>query len=302
VERAIGFVLQACEGLAAAHAEGVIHRDLKPENLFLCAQPDGTELVKILDFGIARSLVAPSSLTLSGEGMGSPGYMSPEQLRDASAADERSDIWSLGIVLYELLAGTAPFQAATPFDLCAHILAGKYERLERRRADLPNGLVAVVDRCLAVEPERRYQNVVELAAALAPFVSGGAQAALRIRHRLLGRDSGEVAALPRAAVDVQAPTEPAIHEGDVVLPLSLARRRRRHHVAQALAGLSLIAMLTLLSRFFGAPTSPTPALDETQSSVAKLSERVTAAAHDLLKSDARAPGSAPVEGQEGPRR
>ncbi len=309
VERALGFVLQACEGLAAAHAEGVVHRDLKPENLFLCAQPDGTEVVKILDFGIARSLAAPSSLTLSGEGMGSPGYMSPEQLRDASAADERSDIWSLGVVLYELLAGVPPFQAATPFDLCAHILAGKRERLEQQRPELPPGLVAVVDRCLEVEPERRYQSVVELASALAPFVSGGAQALARIRHRLLGRDSGEVPALPRPVVDAQAPTEPVIHEDEAVLPLplpfplSLSRSRRRHRVAQALAGLSLIAMLALLSHVFGVG-SATPRLDEAQSSVLKLSERMSAAAHDFLGTGARTPEAAPLpaQGQEGSHR
>jgi serine/threonine-protein kinase len=308
VERALDFVLQTCEGLAAAHAEGVVHRDLKPENLFLCAQPDGTELVKILDFGIARSLAAPASLTLSGEGMGSPGYMSPEQLRDASAADERSDIWSLGVVLHELLAGVPPFQAATPFDLCAHILAGQRERLERRRPELPAQLVAVVDRCLELEPERRYQSVVELAAALEPFVPGGAPALARIRHRLLGRESGEVPALPHPLVDVQAPTEPVIHEDEAALPLPpiplfLAHPRKRHRVAQALAGLSLIAMLALLSHVFGAGAA-TPRLDDAQSSVLKLSERMSAAAHDFLRTGARTPEAAPppAEGQEGPHR
>lgn len=304
-ERALSFVLQACEGLAAAHAEGVVHRDLKPENLFLCAEPDGTEVVKILDFGIARSLVAPSSLTLSGEGMGSPGYMSPEQLRDASAADERSDIWSLGVVLYELLAGVPPFQAAKPFDLCAQILAGKYRRLEALRPDLPGALVAVVARCLAVEPAHRYQSVVELALALAPFVPDGSASALRIRHRLLGSESREVPVIPRPlaaasnGVDVQAPTEPVIHEEE---PLKLARPRRRHYVAQALAGLSLLAMLGLIAHAFTA--SDVSAAPDAQTSVVRLSERMTAAAHEFLKSGTHAPEQAPLptEGQEGSHR
>jgi serine/threonine-protein kinase len=298
VERALSFVLEACEGLAAAHAEGVIHRDLKPENLFLCVQPDGTELVKILDFGIARSVSASPTLTLSGEGMGSPGYMSPEQLRDASAADERSDIWSLGVVLYELLAGKPPFQAATPFDLCAQILAGKYRRLEARRPDLPSGLVSVLERCLAVEPAERYQNVVELATALVPFVTGGTLALSRIRHRLHGAESGETA-LPRPFIDVQAPTEPA-QRGAVLIPLARARRHH-HYVAQALAGLSLIAMLALVARLFGAP-SALPHVADAQAQMLQLSERMTTAAHDFLKRGARAPDQAPADGQEGSQR
>ncbi len=293
-ERALSFVLEACEGLAAAHAEGVIHRDLKPENLFLCVQPDGTELVKILDFGIARSVSASPTLTRSGEGMGSPGYMSPEQLRDASAADERSDIWSLGVVLYELLAGASPFQAATPFDLCAQILAGKYRRLETRRADLPPGLVSVLDRCLAVEPAERYQNVVELGAALAPFVNGGALALARIRHRLHGAESGETT-LPRPFIDVQAPTEPVRHDV-VVVPLARARRHN-HYVAQALAGLSLIAMLALCARMFGGPGA-VPHVADAQAQVQQLSERMSAAAHDFWKRGTHVP----ADGQEGSQR
>jgi serine/threonine-protein kinase len=292
-ERALSFLLQACEGLAAAHAEGVIHRDLKPENLFLCAEPDGTELVKILDFGIARSPGSTPSVTLSGEGMGSPGYMSPEQLRDASAVDERSDIWSLGVVLYELLAGAPPFQAVKPFDLCAQILAGKFERLGLRRPDLPSGLVAVVERCLAVEPAERYQNVVELAAALAPFVAGGTGAVVRIHHRLYGRESGEHSQ-PRPCVDVQAPTEPVIHEPEVALPL--ARPRRRHYVAQALAGLSLMAMLGLAARVFATGTTPHVA------DALHLGERMSAAAHLWRKGAAEAPEQARATGQEGAER
>jgi serine/threonine-protein kinase len=306
-ERALTFVLEACEGLAAAHAEGVVYRDLKPENLFLCVEQDGTEVVKILDFGIARSLAAPSSLTLSGEGMGSPGYMSPEQLRDASAADERSDIWSLGVVLYELLAGVPPFRAESPFDLCAQILAGKCERLETWRPDLPRELAAVVARCLAVEPSDRCQNVVELAGALAQFVAGGSEAMARMRYRLLGRSSGERAvcdrplpAFVRAGVDVQAPTVPVLHEDEAAL--SCARPHRRRYVAQALAGLSLIVMLALIARAFGT-ASASQHLAGAETSVTRLSERMTAAVHDFLKSGTRAPEQTPLpaQAQEGPR-
>ncbi len=285
-ERALSWILQACEGLAAAHADGVIHRDLKPENLFLCVKPDGTEVVKLLDFGIARSMLVPSALTLSGEGVGSPGYMSPEQLRDATAADERSDIWSLGVVMYELLSGVPPFQASKPFDLCAQILAGKYPRLQQFRPELPRGLVAAVHRCLAVEPMNRFQSIFELAVALAAFCPGGIETTTRIRHLMGSHDGDDLPAFPLLqTVDAQAPTElapPA--EGS---PAPSLRRRRPKALAQALAGLSLVAMLMLLARVF-APITSAAHIAEAQASVVRVGERVGAAAQELLKPIARA--------------
>lgn len=290
VERALAWIFQACEGLAAAHAEGMVHRDLKPENLFLCVKPDGTEVVKLLDFGIARSLVVPSALTLSGEGVGSPGYMSPEQLRDASAADERSDIWSLGVVMYELLAGVPPFQAPKAFDLCAQILAGKFPRLQQFRPELPRGLVAVVHRCLAVDPVNRFESIFELAVALAPFYAGGPDAAVRIRHLMRSRQSGELSAVPIPSVDVEAPTEVAVHEEDDP-EISIVRPRRSKAFAHALAGLSLVAMLALLAHAF-APAVPKAHLAQAQASVERVGERVSAAAQELLRPIARASDTA----------
>ncbi|HTQ06715.1 MAG TPA: serine/threonine-protein kinase [Polyangiaceae bacterium] len=284
-ERALSWILQACEGLAAAHAEGVIHRDLKPENLFLCAKADGSEVVKLLDFGIARSLVVPSALTLSGEGVGSPGYMSPEQLRDARAADERSDIWSLGVVMYELLSGVPPFQAAKPFDLCAQILAGKFPRLQQFRPELPRGLVAVVHRCLAVDPVNRFENVFELAVALAPFAEGGVESVVRIRHLLRAHNLGELAEQPLPGAGARAPAEPAVPANDTVV--ASARSRRPRAFASALAGLSLVAVLALLSRALG-PSSHAAHLTRAQASVERVSERVSAAAQELLRPIARA--------------
>lgn len=285
-ERALSWILQACEGLATAHAEGVIHRDLKPENLFLCLRSDGTEVVKLLDFGIARSMIVPAALTLSGEGVGSPGYMSPEQLRDASAVDERSDIWSLGVVMYELLSGVPPFQASKPFELCAQILAGKFPRLQQFQPELPRGLVAAVHRCLAVDPVNRFQTVFELAVALAPFCPGGVEAAKRIRHLMRSHESDELPAFPLIqSVDVQAPTELA-PPSEESAPPSLHRRRPKV-LAQALAGLSLVAMLMLLARMFG-PVTSAAHLADAQASVVRVGERVGAAAQELLRPIARA--------------
>jgi eukaryotic-like serine/threonine-protein kinase len=233
-ERAVGWILEACEGLAAAHAEGVIHRDLKPDNLFVAAQSDGTEVVKVIDFGIARSLTRPTALTAYGGSVGSPGYMSPEQLREASAADERSDIWSLGVVLYELLAGVPPFDAQGMITLCTQILAGRPSRLARHRPDLPRGLVQVVHRCLQLEPEGRYSDIAELAEALSPYCPRSEDRVRRIQRRLASRTSGEVV-VGDGGIDVQARTEPAFSSDEVALALS--RPKRPHgNVAAVLVG------------------------------------------------------------------
>jgi serine/threonine-protein kinase len=239
---AVDWILQACEGLAAAHAEGVVHRDLKPDNLFIAAQPDGTEVVKVIDFGIARSITRPSALTAVGGSVGSPGYMSPEQLRDASAADERSDIWSLGVVLYELLAGVPPFEADSMMTLCSQILAGRPPRVARHRPDLPRGLAQVIHRCLQIDPEDRYANIAELAEALSEFCPGSEEAVRRIQRRLSARTSGEVV-VASGGIDVQAPTEPTFTGQDIALALS--RPKRHHAKLAALLGAAVVALAAL---------------------------------------------------------
>jgi len=282
VERAVGWIMQACEGLAAAHAQGVIHRDLKPENLFLAREADGTEIVKVLDFGIARSLAMPSSLTFHGEGVGSPGYMSPEQLHHASTADERSDIWSIGVVLYELIAGFPPFHADSTFEVCAQIAAGRCPRLGRYRHDLPRGLAGVVHRCLRVDADERFQTVAELAEALAPFCSDTvASAASRIRRRLEAHPSGEVTAACET-VDVRAPTEPALNELALHEFVPPARRSGRRTASRVVFGLSLAGMLALLIQVFAPDLQQASGLaGEARSAVTRAGARVSEVARDF---------------------
>jgi serine/threonine-protein kinase len=174
---AVDAILQACEGLAEAHAHGIIHRDLKPSNLFVTRRPDGTPLLKILDFGISKIAEAAGSeqpsLTATGLAIGSPFYMSPEQIRSARDVDERSDIWALGVVLYELLAGAGPFAAATTGETFAKIFSEPPPPLRARRPDVPDELSAVIQHCLERDVRRRVQNVGELVSKLLPFGRGG---------------------------------------------------------------------------------------------------------------------------------
>ncbi len=175
VVEAVDWVLQACEGIAEAHSVGIVHRDLKPANLFLTHRADHSVLIKVLDFGIAKVLDmkrAPDyALTKTATLMGSPHYMSPEQIRNAKSVDQRADIWALGIVLYELLSGSAPFSATTAPALLAQIVADPPRPLRPHAPSVPRGLEAVISRCLEKEPARRFAGVSEFARELARFGS-----------------------------------------------------------------------------------------------------------------------------------
>ena len=173
VPDAVEFVLQACEGLVEAHAAGIVHRDLKPQNLFVARKMNGAPLVKILDFGISKATgaaaVGQMNLTDSATVLGSPLYMSPEQMRSARSVDARSDIWALGVILYELLAGKVPFDGETVTELCLKVVIEKESPLADHRPELPPGLTEIVHRCLAKDPNDRYPSVAALADALDPF-------------------------------------------------------------------------------------------------------------------------------------
>jgi tRNA A-37 threonylcarbamoyl transferase component Bud32 len=177
-ERVVEYLLQACEALASAHAIGVIHRDVKPDNLFVTRHA-GIETLKLLDFGISKAALtarAPDAdvgTSTAAFVMGTPLYMSPEQLRSLPDLDGRTDIWSMGAVMYELLSGKPPFHAASVPEICAAILDSQPAPLP---PSCPVALGAVVMRCLEKDRERRFQTVAELANALLPLAPGEARA------------------------------------------------------------------------------------------------------------------------------
>ncbi len=174
IEEAIDFVLQAGEALAEAHALGIVHRDLKPANLFCIRSADGRPTIKVLDFGISK-VMSPSGsasnmgLTRTSALMGSPFYMSPEQMEATHSVDARTDLWALGVILHEILTGTVPFSGETVTEVAMKIGRREPPRLRAARPDAPGGLEAVILRCLEKDRDRRYRNVAELALALLPF-------------------------------------------------------------------------------------------------------------------------------------
>ncbi|MDB4994011.1 MAG: Serine/threonine-protein kinase pkn3 [Myxococcaceae bacterium] len=200
VHEAVTYVMQACEAVAEAHSLGIIHRDIKPQNLFLTLKVDGTAHIKVLDFGISKMLDNSGEhemkLTHSSAVMGSPYYMSPEQLRSSASADRPADIWALGVVLYELLTGRVPFMAESAPALYAMLLVDKPRSPRELRPDMPKELAAVILRCLERKPEDRFASIGDLASALEPFAPasmvGAGKRVAAVRARELPPKSGPI--------------------------------------------------------------------------------------------------------------
>jgi serine/threonine-protein kinase len=176
IREAVEYVAQAADAIAEAHDHGVIHRDLKPSNLFVGWRSNGSPVVKVLDFGISKSLNPDvgleGNLTATRTVMGSPFYMSPEQVRNSKKVDHRTDIWSLGMILQEFLTAEPVFKADTLPGICAAIVADLPTPLRELRPDASPDLEAVILRCLSKDPAGRYASVHELLDALAPFRQG----------------------------------------------------------------------------------------------------------------------------------
>jgi len=248
---AVDYVVQACVAIAEAHANGIVHRDLKPANLFVTKRLDGSPQIKVLDFGIAKaSLGGDTSLTRTDAVIGTPVYMSPEQLRSARDVDARTDIWALGVILYQALSGRLPFPATSLTEAAVKIAMDRPDAIEVEPA-----LRDVVMRCLEKEPARRYRDVGALAAALAPLGGPETAANARLAGKVLEEPIGTAATLAAAARSPSPTTRPtgasargrsttlqAAAGASTGLPAARPRRAR-WLVAGAIAASSSVAVI-----------------------------------------------------------
>jgi serine/threonine protein kinase len=176
VADAVDAVLQASEAIAEAHALGIVHRDLKPANLYVIARRDRTLCVKVLDFGLSKANRGDGKrLTVTSHVAGSPQYMAPEQMQSLKYVDHRADIWSLGVILYYMMTGRRPYEGKTIAMVWTAILGEPPPRLRTLQPQVSPELEAIVHQCLEPDPDRRVQNVADLARGLASSASSRGQ-------------------------------------------------------------------------------------------------------------------------------
>ncbi len=295
-EQAVDFVLQACEAIAEAHAQGIVHRDLKPANLFCTTRADGSLSIKVLDFGISK-VTAPTgtdrNLTKTSSVMGSPVYMSPEQMQRSKGVDARTDIWALGVILFELLTGHTPFEAETVPELAIKVATEPAPPLRAFRPDAPVALELALARCLEKDRDRRFQTVGELAVALQSFGTSRARQSVEAVIGTLGRAGGATGqSLPPPAPSGdrlgQASQDPAAVRTDLSWAriTALSRSRRR-----AIAGLVGAVGLVVL----GAAGVMIVHMRKMSGPAATVSEEVATAPAPTAPPPSAAPSSSPSQ-------
>ncbi|HEY8076075.1 MAG TPA: protein kinase, partial [Labilithrix sp.] len=286
VERVATYVLHACKGLADAHALGIVHRDLKPGNLFVTKGSDGEPLLKVLDFGISKTLDPMnveeqiSSLTKTEMLLGSPLYMSPEQLRSSKHVDARADIWALGAIAYEMLTGHVPFEADSLLELCWKVAQDNAKPLLEVRADVPEPLAKAVMRCLEKDVTQRWSDVGGLAVAVEPFAAererGAAARAVNVLKsspRRTDPNPQEILPIPPPSKEpVAASAPPSAGKNDSAAWGTTRReaigpmaKSRRMIIAAALGAVAIIAIAIAASRG-GDPAAPPAAAATAQPS------------------------------------
>ncbi len=315
VAQAVEFVLQACEAIAEAHALGIVHRDLKPANLYCIRRPDGALSIKVLDFGISKTtgMGASMGMTRTHTVMGSPLYMSPEQMESSRGVDARTDIWALGVILFELVTSQVPFQGEAITELALKIVTAPTPPVSQYLPGAPPGFDSVIHRCLEKDRARRYANVSELANDLLPFGPASARLSVDRISRILGGAGAPRPSFhsspPQAQLQpvqpTQAMTDAAWGQTGGAQPAPARARSRLPAVIAGVALLGIAASAVTLASLrrptVVAASAPVPSLPPTlplaatSSSVAPsfvdppMAERTTASAAPAAPSVAYAP-------------
>jgi serine/threonine-protein kinase len=338
IGQAVDYVLQACAAVAEAHSLGIVHRDLKPQNLFAAEMRDGTTVVKVLDFGVSKIRMSTvtiddiddidgidvQELTNVGMLVGTPRYMSPEQLTNPSGVSPQSDIWSLGVVLHRMLTGTAPFDGESLRDVSLAIVGEDPPAVHVLRPEVQPELAQVVARCMRKAPEARFADVAAFAEALLPFASKTRAAAVDRMMQLLrptasatgdgplSESLSEIPTRKRAAVRRGADGKPQLEArtadaGDSWSELPTRKRdavNRKPRRARSSVLLAVLAAVLLLAawRWFASPPTDTASTATPRAGNATappLSATISAAPTMLptttptARSSAAAPSAAP---------
>jgi len=310
IDLAVEFILQVCVAVADAHALGIVHRDLKPANFFCVRRSDGQLSIKVLDFGISKVTGDSSgqvmSVTRTNSVMGSPLYMSPEQLRSPKDVDAQTDIWSIGASLYELLTGTAPFQGDTIAELAVRLASHPPPPLRVLRPEIPPVLEAVVLKCLERDRVKRYQNVAELAVALLQFAPRGSRAQVERISAIL-RATG----LATTGMSLPPSRQPTNGDGVETFPpvgksrLSVNRTRQLAGIAGVAAVLGVLtafAFVTLRSKSTDKPRAPAAPASEQGVTVESPSAPSAAASGAASTEPRAAADTTPLAGPSPPSR
>ena len=267
---AVEYAVQACDALVEAHGAGIVHRDIKPSNLFLTRRPDGSECIKVLDFGISKvdKLGRSSSARWSTQSrvfLGSPYYMAPEQMHSAREVDARADIWALGATLYELLTGRVPFEAESLIDLAWRVSQHDPLPLRVLRGDAPWELEQLVLRCLAKPREQRFPDVLTLEASLLSLVSSDSFDGRVARNEAYNEDETLIArpnvhpSLRPVTNEASPPPRAAGKDGGEGRATLLAGSRVAWGIAGAATLCGLIAVTMARSPAGHVPGTPTAA-------------------------------------------
>ena len=307
--RSIRWIVEACDAISEAHRLGIIHRDIKPSNLLLCE----TGSIKVLDFGIAKHLLpqkGESALTTGLVPLGTPAYMSPEQVRCARDVDARTDIWSLGVTLYELVTGRPPYDHEVPQACIAAIVADPVPD-PRCFAEIPDELAHVINKALSKDPAGRYQTVDELVLALATFIESepqsertpswkvitGARRMMAKSNPTMSDEDVVLELRPDRDVSGVEPTELA-HEvakaGEMTPPPVIARatvapRGRRIRSALAMAAAAALGLVALVV---------TPRLGDPVASRARVSSTTLEPSTPVTTAPSAVLETAPAEAEE----